>query len=227
MFAGVPGFARTMAPDPHAAFDHNVLEMIEHSPVGAVPSTPAYQDAIGRLRKSHQVYPDAEHAAGFVTVRALSTRPSFHADNLEAVIAGTVAIDALESNSSIFDRYVASLPAALRNKAESFRSTVAGRPVHHRKHHGVIAPDAVHSLFLVPGAGAHPGIPGNYLHGSLLQLEDDRALSRWAIHVHDRDDGAALFNTPQLAEALAKMQDVIASAPFHLSELEALGFRPN
>ena len=33
------------------------------------------------------------------------------------------------------------------------------------------------------------------------------------------------FDTPKLPEALAKLQEVLASAPFHLNELEALGFK--
>ena len=37
-----------MPHDPHAEFDHKVLDQIEHSPVGAVPRTPLYQDALGR-----------------------------------------------------------------------------------------------------------------------------------------------------------------------------------
>ena len=216
-----------MPHDPHAEFDHKILEMIEHSPVGAVPRTPAYRDALDRLRASHQVYPDADHVDGFVTVRSLSARPSFHANNLDAFIAGTIEATALESNASIFDRYVAALPAALRAKAESHRVVVAGRPAHHRKHGGVLMLDPVHTLFLVPGAGAHPGIPGNYLHGSLLQLGADPVAGGWAIHLHDRDDGAAMCDLPTLPDTLAKLQEVLASAPFHLNELGALGFREN
>lgn len=216
-----------MPHNPHAAFDHNVLEMIEHSPVGAVPGTPAYQDALDRLRSSHQVYPDAEHHDGFVTVRALSARPCFFPNNLDALLAGAIDVDGLETNARIFDRYVSSLAPALRPKAEGYRNAVVGRTTHHRKHNGVVAADAVHILFLVPGAGAHPGIPGNYLHGAVLQVGPDRSSSSWAVHVHDRDDGAALFDTTTLPAALAMLQEVIASAPFHLSELGALGFRPN
>jgi hypothetical protein len=80
-------------------------------------------------------------------------------------------------------------------------------------------------VFLVPGAGPHPGLPGNYLHGSLFQVRADA--TAWAVHVHDSDDGATLADAPTLAEALARLQEVLASAPFHLSELEALGFRLN
>ena len=215
-----------MAHDPPAAFDHNVLDLIERSPTGAVPGTPLYRDALERLRASQQVYPDADHAEGYVTARSLAARPCFHAKNLDALIAGAIDPDALESNAGIFDRYVASLPPALRAKAEAFRLVVAGRPAHHRKHGGVIAHDPVHTLILVPGAGAHPGIPGNYLHGSLLQLslEPDAG---WSLHLHDRDDDAASCDVPTLREALEKLQEVIASAPFHLSELDALGFRRN
>jgi hypothetical protein len=216
-----------MPHDPHAAFDHSVLDLIEHSPVGAVPVTPAYQDALGRLRASHQVYPDADHAKGFVTVRSLATRPVFHAANLDAWGSGAIEAAALESNASIFDRYVASLPTGLRAKAETLRVVVAGRPAHHRKHGGVIAQDPVHTLFLVPGAGIATGIPGNYLHGSVLQTGADPATSGWAVHVHDCDDGVALCDVPTLADALAKLQEVISSAPFHLSELATWGFRSN
>src|SRR3954470_2564219 len=107
-----------MPSDPHAQFDQTVLEMIEHSPVGAVPHTPAYTDALSRLYASHQVYADADHKGGHVTVRSLATRPSFHANNLEAFIAGKIDTEALESNASIFDRYIQSLPAAQRAPAE-------------------------------------------------------------------------------------------------------------
>jgi hypothetical protein len=216
-----------MSHDPHAEFDHNVLELIEHSPVGAVPRTPAYQDALTRLRASHQVYPDADHVDGFVTVRSLSARGCFHAANLEAWIAGTIEAAAIEPNAAIFDRYVAALPAGLQAKAEALRPRVAGRPALHRKHGGVFATDPVHTLFLVPGAGSHPGIPGNYLHGSLLQLGADPETGGWSIHLHDRDDGAAMCDAPTLRGALEKLQEVIASAPFHLAELGALGFRSN
>jgi len=78
-------------------------------------------------------------------------------------------------------------------------------------------------LFLVPGAGPHPGLPGNYLHGSVFHVGADDASGSWVVPVHDSDDGAALFRSPTLAEALAKMQELVASAPFHLSELAALG----
>ncbi len=215
-----------MPQDPHAEFDHNVLDMIDHSPVGAVPRTPAYQDALERLQASHQIYSHADHPNGFVTVRSLATRPCFHAANLEAWRSGSIDAAALESNASIFDRYVAAQPAAVRARAESHRLLVAGRPAHHRKHGGVITHDPVHTLFLVPGAGPHPGIVGNYLHGSLLQLGPDPAGS-WGVHLHDRDDGAAMCDGLTLTEALAKLDEVVASAPFHLSELASLGFRSN
>jgi hypothetical protein len=227
VFARIDALDRAMPPDPHAEFDSNVLDLIERSPVGTVPQTPAYQDALGRLRASHQIYPDADHANGFVTVRSLAARPCFHANNLEQLINGAIDVDALEANGAIFDRYVAALPAALRAKAASLRQQVAGRPVHHRKHGGVIARDPMHTLVLVPGAGAHPGIPGNYLHGSMLQLSADPAAEGWAVHLHDSDDDAAMCDVPTLADALLKLQEVVASAPFHLSELGALGFRRN
>src|SRR5258708_38008519 len=127
-----------MPHNPHAAFDEVVLDIIEHSPVGAVPNTPTHQDALKRLHASQQVYADADHKDGHVTARSLARRSSFHASNLEALSAGTIDASALESNAAIFDRYVASLPAERRAKAESLRALVAGRPAHHRKHGGVV-----------------------------------------------------------------------------------------
>ncbi|MBI5771063.1 MAG: hypothetical protein HZA93_25025 [Verrucomicrobia bacterium] len=213
-----------MSLNPHAQFDETVLEMIEHSPVGAVPNTPSYQDALGRLYASHQVYHNANHKDGHVTVRSLTRLPAFQADNLDALIGGRIAAEALEPNAKIFDRYVASLPAGLHAKAESLRLLVAGRPAHHRKHGGMLAHDPVHSLFLVPGTGPHVGLPGNYLYGSVLQLTA-AADAAWAVHLHDSDDGMALCDTPTMAAALDKLQELLASAPFHLKELDALGFR--
>ena len=214
---------------PHEKFDQTVLEMIEHSPVGAVPITPAYQDALTRLRASHQVYASADFKDGHVTARSLANLASFHAGNLDALIAGQIAAEALESNASIYSRYVQSLPSSRRAAAESHRVMVAGKPAHHRaKHIGaakVVAHDPVHTLYLVPGTGPHPGLPGNYLHGSALQLHADDPNSPWTIHLHDSDDGAAIFDAPTMAEALAKLQEVLACAPFNMNELEALGFR--
>lgn len=212
-----------MPHNPHEHFDQTVLDMIEHSPVGAVPGTPAYQDALKRLYASHQAYPDADHKDGHVTARSLTRLPSFHASNLEEVIARRVGPEHLERNASIFDRYVQSLPADRRARAEARRLVVAGRPVHHRKHDGTPVHDAVHSLFLVPGTGPHPGLPGNYLYGSLY--ETGHPATPWAINVHDSDDGAAVFEGADLTAALVKLQEVLASAPFNMNELEALEFR--
>ncbi len=214
-----------MPHNPHAQFDESVLELIEHSPIGAVPGTPAHRDALNRLYASHQVYADADHKDGHVTARALARRPSFYAANLDALIAGTIAPDALEPNAPIFDRYVASLPADRRPKAESRRTDVAGKPAHHRKHGGIIAHDPVHTLFLVPGSGPNVGLAGNYLYGSLLELGTDPATTGWAVHIHDSDDGAAAFEAAHMTEALGKLQELLASAPFKMDELEALGFR--
>lgn len=218
-----------MPQDPHAQFDQTVLEMIEHSPIGAVPHTPAYQDALTRLRASHQIYADADHKDGHVTARSLTKLPTFYAENLAAFMAGQITDEAIESNASIFDRYVRSLPAAVRARAESFRLMVAGKPAHHRAKHGAAAHvhDPLHTLFLVPGTGPHPGLPGNYLHGSLFHIGAATEAGAWAVHVHDSDDGAALFDTPLQADALAKLMEVIECAPFNMNELGALGFRPN
>jgi len=215
----------TMSHDPHAQIDQTVLEMIEHSPVGAVPHTPSYQDALKRLRASHQVYVSADHKGGHVTVRSLSTRPLFHAQNLESFMSGKADAGALESDASIFSRYVQSLPEALRAKAEAARAVVVARRAHHRAKHGAEAvQEPVHSLFLVPGGGPNPGLPGDYLYGSILQVSADPG-SAWAVHVHDSLDGAAVCDVPTQDEALAKLQEVLASAPFLLGELDALGFR--
>lgn len=217
-----------MSQDPNAAFDHTVLDLIDHSPTGAVPATPAYQDALKRLYASQQIYASADHKNGHVTARSLASAPSFFAANLADFMAGKIDADALESNNHIFDRYVQSLPAAARARAEGFRVAAAGKVAHHRAKHGATAVhDPLHTLFLVPGAGPNHGLPGNYLHGSVFHIGPSLEAGAWAVHVHDSDDGAALFETPVLADALTAMQDVIASAPFHLDELAALGFRRN
>lgn len=214
-----------MSTDPHAQFDQTVLDQIEHHAHGAVPGTPAYQDAVRRLKTAHQIYASADHKDGYVTVRSLAHAPLFHAANLAGLIAGTIAPDALEANAAIYDRYVAHLPAALRPRAETFRLRVAGRPVHHRPKAGAeLVHDPVHSLILVPGTGPHPGLPGNYLFGSLFETGTAGGNSHWAVQLHDADDGVALFDATSLAEALAKLEEVLASAPFTLGELDDLGF---
>lgn len=217
-----------MPQDPHEQFDHTILDMIEHSPIGAVPMTPAYQDSLKRLYASHQVYADSDHKNGHVTARSLAKKPHFQANNLDAVIAGQTGPETLEANNSIFDRYVQSLPAALRPRAETLRLIVAGKVAHHRAkvvgaEKVVVAHDPVHTLFLVPGAGPNPGLPGNYLHGAAVQLSA-AADSRWSVHVHDSDDGHAVCEVATMAEALTLMKDAIESAPFKMDELEALGF---
>jgi hypothetical protein len=219
-----------MSLDPNAHFDDTVLGMIEHSPIGAVPLTPSYQDALKRLYAAHKVYADSDHKDGHVTARSLARLPNFHAKNLADIEAGTIQPDALEGNFSIFDRYVQSLPADRRPKAEGFRTKVAGRHALHRaKHAGSeklpSVHDLTHSLFMVPGTGPHPGVPGNYLYGSLLQMGTLAAPGAWAVQVHDGDDGAAVFSAPTLSEAVAKLREVLDSAPFNMNELGALGFR--
>jgi hypothetical protein len=215
-----------MSHDPNAEFDHTVLDKIELNASGAVPTTPAYQDALKRLYAAQQVYAHADHKGGHVTARSLARLPFFHANNLDAFVAGQITDDALEPNSSIYDRYVQSLPAVHRARAESHRLMVIGKPSLHRaKHGGTIVHDPMHMLFLVPGAGPHPGLPGNYLHGSVFHVGPDEATGSWVVQVHDSDDGACVFQAPTLAEALPKLQELLASAPFHLNELEALGFR--
>ncbi len=213
-----------MLQDPHAQFDQTVLDLIEYSPIGAVPYTPSYADALDRLYASHQVYADADHRGGHVTVRSLARKPSYQAANLEDFIAGKIDAEALESNASIFSRYVAALPPESRARAEDCRVTVIGKPAHHRTKHGAEAiHDPLQTLFLVPGAGPHPGLPGNYLYGAVFHVGADDASGSWVVQLHDSDDGAAVCGVPTLAAALERMQELVASAPFHLSELAALG----
>lgn len=214
-----------MSSDPHAQFDEAVLEMIERNPLGAVPHTPAYADALGRLYAKQMIYHDADHKDGHVTARSLAELPHFQADNLAAYAAGEIEDTALESNESIFERYVQSLHVDSRTRAMSFKLKVAGKPVHHRHRAGehVAVHDPVHTLFLVPGTGPNRGLPGNYLHGSVLELSV--APSAWSLHMHDSDDGVAVFDAPTLKECVAMLDDVFESAPFHLNELEAIGFK--
>ena len=219
-----------MSQDPNAHIDQAVLDMIEHSPTGVVPSTPSYQDALNRLYASHQVYANADHKGGHATARSLARLPSFLAGNMAALVAGEIGPEALEANSSIFDRYVKSLPGDRRDRAGAYRTKVVGRPVLHRaKHVGAeklqATQDLPHTLFLVPGAGPNPGLPGNYLYGSVLQTTLDAAPGSWAVQVHDSDDGAASFDAATMKEAFSKLHEVLDCAPFIMSELEALGFR--
>lgn len=227
MFAAGRSFIERMPLDSHSDFDHAVMDLIEHNPGGVVPMTPSYQDALARLYAAHQIYANADHKNGHVTARSLARLPCFQAGNLAALLAGEIAPATLESNTGIFDRYVRSLAPAVREKAEYFRATIAGRPAHHRKHGDAartITQDPLHTLFLVPGSGPHPGLPGNYLYGSVLQLSADPAAG-WSVHIHDSDDGAASADAPTMADAFAKLQELIESAPFTLQEIEALGFK--
>jgi len=220
-----------MSHDPHAQVDQAVLEKIEQSPVGAVPHTPTYQDSLRRLHATHQVYASADYKDGHVTARSLAKAPIFHANNLASLITGKIDVSALETNNSVFSRYVQSLPAALRDKAEALRAKVIGRAILHRKHHGPGEAPAIHDpeniLFLVPGTGPHPGLPGNYLQGALREVMHPGAVSTWKLELHDGEDGVSSLAAATLPEALTALQDVISSAPFHLSELDALGFKLN
>lgn len=210
--------------DPHAEFDHAVLDKIEASPLGAVPSTPSYQDALKRLYAAQQVYPSADHKGGHVTARSLAALPPFHAENLGPFMAGAITEEQLETNASIYGRYVESLPSTLRPRAEALRLVVTGKPILHRAKHGHTAiHDPLHTLFLVPGGGPHPGLPGNYLHGAVFHVGDD-ATGSWVVLVHDSEDGASRYSNPKLPEVLSKLEEVLASAPFHLRELDELGF---
>lgn len=220
-----------MSHDPHASVDQSVLDKIELSPVGALPHTPTYQDSLRRLYATHQVYASADFKDGHVTVRALAQLPLFYANNLDALIAGKIAFGGLESDASIYSRYVTSLPEALRVKAESFRDRVVGRAIQHRKHSGPgeapVIHDPAHTLFLVPGTGRHPGLPGNYLYGSAYEVLHADAPATWSVVIHDAEDGSSTTSVPTQSAALEKLQEVFASAPFQLSELDALDFKSN
>lgn len=213
---------RVMSHDPNEAFDHAVLDFIDHSSNGAVPFTPAYQDALRRLDHAHQVYPSADYARGYVTARSLSGLRSFWAENLDALL--TEPQGTLESNAKIFERYVKSLKPELQAKAQALQLTVAGKPALHRAKHGiVVAHDPIHTLFLVPGAGIHPGLPGNYLYGYLAETNVGGAKG-WSLHLHDREDGDARWQTESVNTAVQTLHELIETAPFHLRELEAFGF---
>ena len=213
---------------PHAPltpFDHTVLDLIEHSPTGSVPRTPTYDESIKRLLAAQQVYHSADHKDGYVTARSLATLPAFVARGLAELATNPDGISQLESAASVFDRYHASLPQAARVKAEAFRAILSGRTVHHRpKAVGAGVHDPLHALFLVPGAGPQPGFPGNYLRGTLDEVGAPDGTITWRIQVMDTDTDAAAWETPSLAEASARVEEIVACAPFHLGELEALGF---
>jgi hypothetical protein len=219
-----------MSQDPNAQFDAALLEMIEHNPGGTVPMTPSYQDALKRLYAAHKAYANADHKGGHVTARSLAGAPVYHAQNIEAFTAGSIGAEALEPNSGIFTRYLNALAQGSRARAEALRLKVVGHPVHHRaKHMGTeklpVAHDLLHTLFLVPGSGPHPGLPGNYLYGSVVEAAPGAAHGPWSVHVHDSDDGDAVFDAGTVSEAFGKMREVLDSAPFAMDELAGLGFR--
>jgi hypothetical protein len=89
----------------------------------------------------------------------------------------------------------------------------------------VVAHDPVHTLFLIPGGGTHPGLPGNYLYGSVQEHGNGSEPGQCSLQVHDSFDGVMLSEAPTLKAALEQLLEVVQSAPFHLNELEALGFR--
>ena len=213
---------------PHAAltaFDQTVLDLIEQSPTGSVPRTPTYDESIARLEAAQQVYQSSDYEDGHVTARSLARRPHFVAAGLLELAAHPDDRTSIEANASVFARYAGSLPAALRARAEPFRLAAVGHAVHHRlKAGGVLARDPLHSIFLVPGAGLRLGPPGNYLLGAIDEVPPAEAPAHFLIRILDADTVAAGCALPGLAEALGRLEEVLGSAPFHLSELESLGF---
>lgn len=215
-----------MSNTPFADFDAGVLDMIERSATGVLPHTPTYTDALNRLLHSQQVYPHADLRDGYVTARSLATKPLFHAHNLQELCAGKITPEQLEPNHEIFGRYLQSLNPGQRAKAESYRATLGTRPVHHRPK--VMAQnhrDPLHTLILIPGCGPQPGLPGNYLHGSLSEHHDEKHPLPWCLQVGDSGNDVAVMDFAEFSAALTQLQDLLSSAPFYLTELEALGFR--
>lgn len=219
-----------MPQNPNAQVDSVTLDLIEHNATGSVPATPSFQDSILRLISSHQIYANADFKGGYVTARSLAGKVCFIAKNLKDVAEHKITPDLLESNNSIFDRYLISLNERQKNTAEPKRALVAGKVAHHRaKWVGdkkIVDHDPIHSLFLVPGCGKHVGLPGNYLYGMLFQVTDQQD-SPWNLHLHDTDDGLATCTFANLKLALDKLDELVASAPFTLSELTALDFKNN
>lgn len=213
---------------PHAPlsdFDHNVLDLIEHSPTGSVPRTPTYDESLVRLYAAQQVYHNSDHKNCHVTARSLARQPVFVAGGLMELASTPDDYSKLESNGAVFERYLSSLTPEQKDKAESLRVRVAGKPIHHRlKAGGTMVRDPLHSLFLIPGAGPQPGFPGNYLRGSVDEIEDQAHLTVWRVQIMDSDNDASVCILPTLADALEKLQELFDSVPFHLTELEALGF---
>ena len=212
-----------MPQHPQVDFDQTVLDLIDNSPVGALPHTPTYDEALARLIATHQVYVNADHKGCHVTARSLSRQPSFIAANLGDVVSGRIDAALLEPNISIYDRYLLWLEPQLLPRANALRNTVAGKAIHHRQRAGVAqSRDPIHTLFLVPGAGPQIGLPGNYLHGSIVEAPDG---SSFSIEVHDSDTDCASCPATSLQDAYDKIQELLGSAPFHLSELDAIGFK--
>lgn len=214
-----------MPHSPHDEFDHAVLDMIERSSSGSVPRTPTYDEAIKRLLGSRQIYHSSDHRDGYVTARSLSSLACYVPAGLEGLVAAGGDASGVEQPNAVYDRYVAALPAPQRQKAESLRLSIAGKAVHHRpKTGGTLVRDPLHLLFLVPGAGPQPGLPGNYLRGMLDEVPSVAGATLWRIRVMDTDTDASEWTTADLGEAVARVGEVVACAPFHLDELAALGF---
>jgi hypothetical protein len=205
------------------SLDQEVLDMIERSPTGSVPRTPTFDDAVARLRASQQIFSSADHKDCHVTARSLAKLPVFCAKNLKEFLAADQAGIELEPNNSIYDRYLQSLSPAVRQRAEGFRLIIAGRPVHHRIKTGQ-GRDPLHSIFLIPGGGPHVGYPGNYLHGLISEKPDASQTNRCSITICDAEHDTASFEASSVKEAAEKLDEVLESIPFHLTELEALGF---
>jgi hypothetical protein len=101
-----------------------------------------------------------------------------------------------------FDEYVAAHP-----EGESFRAwvTSSGRNKH---------------VKLIPGAGPHSGLPGEYLHAHLVHSDE----CMW-ISVRDCDDGYITKVVDDKEEGLQELENLKKLAPFHLWELEEFGYK--
>jgi hypothetical protein len=219
-----------MPQNPNVEFDLHTLDLIEINPTGSVPATPAFQDSILRLVGSHQIYANADFKGGYATARILAGKPCFFARNIKDAAENKITTDLIESNNSIFDRYLDSLDEKIKINASARREAVVGKVSHHRAKwiddKKVVGYEPIHSLFLIPGCGKHVGLPGNYLYGMLFEtLEGSN--SSWAIHIHDTDVGLATCSVGTFQNAFTKLEEIVASAPFAMAELGALDFKLN
>jgi len=59
----------------------------------------------------------------------------------------------------------------------------------------------------------------------LVEIMTPGEPSRWTVSLHDAEDSSAVVEALDIPTALDLLKEVAASAPFELSELDALGFK--